>query len=120
MEERQRILKMVEEGRLTAAEAEELLDVLHESEAGEKSSGSAEEGARYLRIRVEERGEEKVNISLPLALARSFLDFVPAHAREEMESRGIELDSLLEQVEGSQGTLVNIEDDDEHVEIKLE
>ena len=120
MEERQRILRMVEEGKLSASEAEELLDVLEESGTGEESAGGSQDEARYLRIRVEEQGEEKVNIALPLSLARSFLGFVPAHAREEMESRGIELDSLLEQVEGSQGTLVNIEDDGEHVEIKLE
>ncbi len=118
-EERKRILEMVEAGKITADEAAELLATLEdvpETEAGEDCG----EQAKSLKIRVEEAGEEKVNISLPLFLARSFVDFVPENARRKMQERGIEIESVLEQADVEDGTLVNIHDGDDHVEITLE
>ncbi len=119
-EERKRILNMLEKGKITADEADELLETLSsapEEEAGFENKSSR---AKSLKIRIEEAGEEKVDISIPLSLARSFVDFVPENARAKMQERGIEIESVLEEADTEDGTLVNIQDGDEHVEIKLE
>lgn len=118
-QERKRILKMLEEGKITADEADDLLATLNSAPEKESRFSPGNE-AKSLKIRVEEAGEEKVNISIPLSLARSFVDFVPEDARRKMEKRGIEIESVLDQADAEDGTLVNIQDGDEHVEIKLE
>lgn len=117
-EERKRILKMVAEGKISPEEADQLLESLDQPAPAEKKAGKP----RFVKIRVEERGEEKVNISLPLMLVKSFMNFIPAEARNKMEDKNIDIETILAGLEenGGTGTLVDVEDDDEHVEIKIE
>ena len=69
-EEVKQILKMVEEGRITAEEAEKLIDVLKPDDGGGTSliSSTDDDYGKFLRIKVVENGNDKVNVNVPLSL----------------------------------------------------
>jgi len=117
--ERLRILKMVEEGKIDIDEANKLLETLEGDKKIEKKSNSKN---KSIKILVEEDGEEKVNISLPMILAKSFMKFLPKNAKESLNNQGVELDQVFESVDSEVegGTLVDIKDGKDHVIIKVE
>jgi hypothetical protein len=67
-EERLRILELLEKGRISAGEAEELLDAL--GEPAEPSRERATIGGRMIRLRIRitdlKTGQVKTNINVPL------------------------------------------------------
>jgi hypothetical protein len=88
------VLRLVAEGRLTAAEAEPILDALgadalgddvHDPSDEPDSEPSADGGdgrgtagsASSLRIEVSENGRKVVNLRIPVALGRLALDRIP-------------------------------------------
>jgi hypothetical protein len=76
---------------------------------------------RILRIRVSERGKQKVNVAIPLAIARIGKMKLGASGlvRGHLQKFGIDLDELLREVE-SAGRIVDINDDEDRVEIFVE
>jgi hypothetical protein len=107
-EDRKRILAMLAEGKLTADEAERLLDAMSRTpipvSAGPapKDQGS-NHAPRYLRVEVDandaSEGKTKVNIRVPMQLLRAGVRLsalIPPKAREEvnaaMRREGIALD----------------------------
>lgn len=131
-QERQRILKLVEEGKLTAEEGARLMDALDSAEGTPARGGKGRERAsfgssegRIVRIRVVEAqtGIERVNFGIPLALARLAGTLVPAAQRMELERHGIHFGDLISAVEsGETGTMAEVRDNDrgERVEISIE
>lgn len=120
--ERKRILKMLEEGTINAEEANKLLLTLETDESRDNDNKVKQtEGRRFIKILVEEAGREKVNISIPLSLARLALKFIPNSARDSLDEQDIDIDEILEAIdEGVEnGTLINIDDGDDHVVIKM-
>ena len=118
-DERMRILKMVEEGKVDVEEANNLLETLE----GKDEKKNIEAGkSKFIKILVEENGEEKVDISIPMVLARSFMKFVPKNAKQSLDDQNINLDDILESIESGveNGTLVDIKDGSDHVIIKVE
>ena len=77
--ERKKILEMLAEGKISAEDAERLLDKVSGStpEAGPGNAARAGEAGvtakkpRYLRILVERPGEDNVNVRVPLAFTRT-------------------------------------------------
>lgn len=72
-EERRRILEMVAQGKVTAQEAEGLLDAISQG-AFKPGGGGLKEEPKYLRILVEDdKGEHggRVNVRVPLNLIRA-------------------------------------------------
>ena len=136
MEERMRILRMVEEGKISAQEADRLLGALEGSEL----NGIAKKGkAKWLKVRVYEKdsGNPRVRVNVPLALVKigakigaKFSMKLPEEARREMSDKGIDLSDLkdLEKLESlidnlaDEGPfkLVDVEEDNERVEVFLE
>ena len=117
-DERIRILKMVENGKINIDEASQLLETLDTIPKKE-----TKKQARFLKIYVEKSGEEKVNISIPLSLAKSVLKYLPQKVKDNLNDREINLELLMKSIEGDLDkpfTLVNINDDDDRVVIKLE
>ena len=76
MEEKRRILEMVKEGKINAEEAARLLEALNPSPEPQKS-------ARKLKIQIFEEGRDKpkVNIAIPLKLAKFGMNFIPKNGR---------------------------------------
>ena len=121
-EERKRVLKMLEEGKIDVQEAEELLSSLDEAEESEsKSRPRSVEEANYLRIIVVEDGKEEVNISIPIQLVRTLKGLIPVKATSKLAEKGIDIDKVIDEIEKGtfDGKLVDIEDGDSHVEIRL-
>lgn len=116
-EERLRILEMLSEGKISPEEANDLLSTVEIKEVAKSSTKG-----RFLKVRVSEDGKEKVNVNLPLSLARFALKFVPDSARQEMLGKGIDVDSLISSItaELPMGKLVAVEDGGESVEIFIE
>ncbi|TES93641.1 MAG: hypothetical protein E3J87_01840, partial [Candidatus Cloacimonadota bacterium] len=64
MDEKLKILKMLEEGKITSDEAAKLLEII------EDKSPKIEGKARWLKVKVLEGGIQKINIKVPLSLIR--------------------------------------------------
>lgn len=121
-EERMRILKMIDEGKITAEEGAKLLAALS---AGEKSGRTRNfsrllgDKARWLRVRVTDMatGKPKASVNLPIALADVGLNIAAKYAPD------VAFDELIAAIqEGAQGKLIDVYDEEagEHVEIFIE
>lgn len=105
-DEIKKILKMVEEGKLKAEEAEKLISAILEPEK-KKSPG------RFLKIKIEDVSGDKVNVVLPIGLVKLATKFIPKDKKELLEEKDIDLDEILSAIkEGTQGEIVDIEDAD--------
>jgi len=123
-EERLRILEMVAEGKISAEEAEKLMETMEESDnkyQGKTQRPSAKK-SKSLKILVQEGGKEKVNLSIPLSLAQAFSGFIPENTKSKLEDKNINITELLENLEtGTEdGKLIDIDEGNEHVEIRIE
>lgn len=121
MNERQRILTMLQQGDLTAEEADKLLTALEQEPTNAPPEASRPKGnADLLRVHIDvkEHGEQKakMNVNIPLGLAKFASRFMPANARKELDAQGIDLTALVEQIEHElpDGPLVDIDVDDEN------
>ncbi|WP_324668187.1 SHOCT-like domain-containing protein [Geochorda subterranea] len=125
-DERLRILRLVQQGKVTPEQALALLDALGRhrrrgaGRAPEPARAPAGGRGRILRIRIVEDDEERVHLNIPLSLARSALRLVPARAQRYLA--GVDLEALLEQVEhGASGRILVVRDDEDNgVEVTVE
>lgn len=138
-EERARILRLVASGSVTPAEAEDLLAALEPPRPSEgRAPGSSGNlvprsaplppsppralSRRNLVIQIADGGETKVNVRIPLSLARAARKFIPRSAQASLENYDIKLDDLLSSLDGFEegGTLVEIRDGEDKVRIAVE
>jgi len=123
--DRMKVLELIEQGKVSAADGLELLKALEETPVNSPSRVKTGH-ERFLRVRV--NGDKaKVNVNLPLALikvASKFMgmgmNFIPEEARTEMNKKGIDLsqidlDELVELIDQGlvDGKLVDVEAEDE-------
>ena len=110
MDEKMRILKMVEEGKLSAEEAISLIDALGESVREDETAGQYPaydngcavvpkgQGTSYenkmLRIVVDSTKGDKVNVQLPVKIIRQVLKVTGKLPIQSQELQGIDLDTL--------------------------
>jgi hypothetical protein len=118
-DERDRVLKMLEDKKITAEEAARLLDAINRSEGGPDRRN------RFLKVRVYPRGSDraKVNVTLPIGLVRWGMNFIPEEARAKIEEQEIDLKMITDALEkGITGKIVDVDEDEHgnHVEIWLE
>ncbi|MEY4577521.1 MAG: hypothetical protein RL701_2224 [Pseudomonadota bacterium] len=106
-EERRRILNMLASGKLSASEAEHLLDVLEPAQLASNNTAPAAEVAprdpKFLRVVVDsqqsEHGMGKVNVRVPFTLIRAGMRLaalLPAAAHEPinraLRENGVDID----------------------------
>ena len=122
-EERLQILKMIEQGKITATEGAELLRALEQSDKSQKSEplkGSSP--ARWFRVRVTDTstGRHKVNVNIPMGLVNVGIKmgakFVPNIEDERYQ------DIMAAIRSGRQGKIIDVSDEEggERVEIFVE
>jgi hypothetical protein len=116
-DERLKILKMVEEGKISPEEAARLLSALTKAER-KRAAASPGEG-RWLRVRVTDMdsGKTAVNVNLPVSLVnvglRMGARFVP-----EMEGVSMtELDDAIRK--GLTGKIIDILDEEERQRVEV-
>ncbi len=121
-EERMKILKMIEEGKLSAEEGTKLLAALSDKRVPAPPRPPGMGGARWLRIRVTDvrTGRSKASVQIPLALVDAGMK-IGAHFAPEVE--GVDMSNVMEAVRsGMTGKIIDVtdEEDGEHVEIYVE
>ena len=105
--ERKKILEMLAEGKITADDAERLIEKLSAPASGTKSEGKPGEGAkaeegspakpRFMRIIIDKPGQDQVNVRIPLAFTRTgsnLLAVLPTQVREKLADRGIDIGAM--------------------------
>jgi hypothetical protein len=131
-EERMKILKMVEEGKISVEDGAKLLAALGSNGNGAGAGASAAQagfthiksptGAKWFRIRVTDMatGKAKVNVNLPIGLVSVGVKIAGKFAPE---TDTLEVQQIIEAIRsGAQGKIIDVmdEDDGEHVEIYVE
>ena len=134
-EEGKQVLKLLAEGKIDSEQAYRLLRALGDIDDGAKTPptppppqpgqpgqpGHPGARGRILRIRVTEGGEQKVNVAIPLAIARIGKMKLGSSGlvRGHLSKFGIDLDELLRSIDFP-GRIVDIADDEDRVEIFVE
>ena len=122
-EERMQILRMIEEGKISAAEGAQLLRALDSADRGtasEPRKGSSK--PRWFRVRVTDTktGRKKVDVNIPMGLVNVGIKM---GAKFAPEIDGEQYETIMEAVRtGQQGKIMDVfdEEDGEHVEIFVE
>ena len=121
-DERMKILKMIDEGKISAEEGAKLLSALSDSRKPSRkpttrnSSGGTR---RWLRVRVTDlaTGKSKATVNLPMGLVDAGLNIASQYAPD------VAFDELIEAIDaGAEGKIIDVIDDEdgEHVEIFIE
>ena len=129
-EEGKQVLRLLAEGKIDTEQAYRLLRALGDIDDGAKAPppppppphpGHPGARGRILRIRVTEGSEQKVNVAIPLAIARIGKMKLGSSGlvRGHLSKFGIDLDELLRSVDFP-GRIVDIADDEDRVEIFVE
>src|SRR5256714_14060889 len=131
-EDGKQILQLLAEGKIDVEQAYRLLRALgdvderaprapREPSPPPNPPGPPGTRGRILRIRVTEDGAQKVNVAIPLAIARiGKLNLASSGlVRGHLGKFGIDLDELLRSVDFP-GKIVDIADDEDRVEIFVE
>ena len=120
-EERLKILKMIDEGKISAEEGAKLLAALTQSRKSPRrpTPGGQGGGTRWLRVRVTDivTGKPKATVNLPIGLVDAGLNIASQYAPD------VAFDQLIEAInEGAQGKIIDVldEEDGEHIEIFIE
>jgi hypothetical protein len=129
VEERMKILKMIEDGKVTAEDGAKLLAALDESRKPPRlvppplpSGPGTTASGRWLRIRVTDvnTGRPKVNVNIPMGLVNVGLKM---GAKFAPEVDGLDVQQITEAINsGMTGKIIDVtdEEDGEHVEIFVE
>jgi len=123
-EERMKILKMIEDGKVSAEDGAKLLSALSEGRRGPgmPNSPRVAGAGRWLRIRVTDiaSGRSKASVQIPLGLIDAGMK-IGAHFAPEVE--GVDMSYVMEALRsGMTGKIIDVTDDEdgEHVEIYVE
>lgn len=121
-EERMQILKMIEEGKISAQDGAELLRALDLDSKPPAMPFKGASAPRWFRVRVTDMttGRAKVNVNIPMGLVNVGIKM---GARFAPEVEGVNYDEIMEAIHsGQQGKIMDItdEEDGERVEIFVE
>jgi len=127
-EERIKILKMIQDGRISAEQGIQLLEALDEGtrrstrERPPSALPSAGKAGRWFRVLVTDTntGKTRVNVRLPVGLIHAG---VKMGARFSPQVEGLDAEQLLHHLNsGESGKIVDVynDDDGEHVEVFIE
>jgi hypothetical protein len=125
-EERVKILKLVQDGKISADQGVQLLEALQDplknKAEGPAGQSKGAQVARWFRVSVTDTdtGKVRVNVRLPVNLITAG---VKMGARFSPEVEGLDMDQLMTLIKaGEIGKIVDVVDekDGEHVEVFLE
>ncbi|NLG88123.1 MAG: hypothetical protein GX494_02710 [Clostridiaceae bacterium] len=120
-EERMQILKMIEEGKLSAAEAMDLMNALEKDAADEELA--PKKPAKWLKIRVKTMEDKtKVKLNIPISPVDVGLRLRAAYVTELKEAGldQIDMKEVIEAVKnGAEGKIVDIEDEESQTKIEV-
>jgi len=122
-EERMKILKMINDGKITAEEGAQLLSALTQRSEKPQKSPSRSLAGQYLRVRVSDMstGKAKVNVNVPMKLVDAGLNIAAQFAPEMSDAQMMEAvkEALSENMRGKIVDVID-EEDQEHIEIFID
>jgi len=120
-EERMRILRMIQEGKITADEGSKLLTALRESRKDSRTVvAPLRVGKGMLRVRVTDMltGKPKVSVNLPLGLVDAGMSIASQYAPD------VNFSQIADAIRSGQmeGKIVDVidEEDGEHIEVYID
>jgi len=119
-EERMQILKMIEEGKISAKEGAELLRALEKE--GSSKGPEPLKGAstpRWFRVRITDlaSGKNKVNVNIPMGLVNVGMKM---GARFAPEIDGVDFDELSRLIRGgAHGKVIDVSDNEEGERVEI-
>ena len=125
-EEQNRILKLLENGKITSEQAAKLLQALNGAANTRPGAGGP---TKFLKIRVYEGdlNKPKVRVNVPISLVKIATKFIPQDKGtitindQTINIKDLDIDELIASLkEGEAGKIVEVEDDNERVEIFIE
>jgi hypothetical protein len=117
-DERMQILRMLEAGKVNSEEAAKLLDAV-------ETRVRPGEGVHKKKLRIvvtdPATNKSRLNLTLPIGLARFAAKFIPPHTKQKMTEEGIDIDEIVSQVVAeNSGKVVDIVSDQGKIEITIE
>ena len=114
MDEKLRILKMVEEGTLTAEQGAELMSALDSGEPGQTALEKISYDKKMFRIVVDSAEGDKVKIQFPVGAVKKILKATGKLPIPEKDLEGVDLSSIMDAVsecldDELEGDFVNVE-----------
>ncbi len=123
MSEKIKILKMVEEGKITAEEGIKLLEAI-ETKKEEIKSIEKSRSAKWLRVKVYDPEDNvKANVNIPLALVETGLKIGRAYDKDLNDSlKDVDFKEIVNSVKnGAEGKIVDVESEKgDKVEVYVE
>ena len=133
MEDKKRILKMVEEGKITAEEAIKLLEVLDSSEKCDTAPKSEiveeddffnfknnDKKGKMLFVRVKSSDGTKVKVNIPLEFIK-IMGGIGSMYSNEFEKHNIDIAKLMDAIDnGFVGRIVEVEDGNDKVIVEIQ
>ena len=121
-EERMRILRMIQEGKITAEEGAKLLAALRESRKDPRQGGVtvSRGGKGMLRVRVTDMitGKAKVSVNLPMGLVDAGMSIASQYAPD------VNFTQIADAIRSGEieGKIVDVidEEDGEHIEVFID
>jgi len=116
-DEKMQILKMVEEDKIDAKEAMELINAL---EGNEENIGLKND-VKWLKVRVKTL-DDKVNVNIPVSLVDIGLKLATTYASNlnKFESDQIDVKAIIEAVKnGDEGKIVDVEDAEKQTKVEV-
>lgn len=121
-EERMQVLKMLEEGKITAEEAAKLLSALEEGvKAEQEPRKSPQTGPKKRRVRISVTDsatgkQKKVNVNLPIGVVK----IAKKMSRFPGDFDGIKIDDILDEIDAeTEGKIIDVQDDEGNKRVEI-
>jgi hypothetical protein len=114
--ERMTILRMVEQGKISAEDGARLLAALGDTqESASKPRGNVFDSSRLLQVRVTDltTNRQKVNVNVPVGLFQLVFRWLPESAKDQLDQVQDAIDA------GASGRLVEVVDQDSSVRVEI-
>ncbi len=99
-EEILKVLEMIKEGKITPEEGEKLLSAMRTGDQADAPKAKAKNSMLRVRVDVtdpEKKEQAKVNVNIPLTLAKKaagLVSLIPKEAKAELADKGIDLEAI--------------------------
>lgn len=113
--ERMTILRMIEQGKISAEEGARLLKTLNNRAADEPQAPKGFDMSRSIQVRVHDlaTNRQKVNVTVPIGLVQLVWQWIPASAQGQLEQIKGAIDA------GVSGRLAEVVDQDSGVRVEI-
>jgi hypothetical protein len=124
-EEIQKILSLLEEGKISKEQAGQLIDALNDTKEQKEDASNVSNQARKFKVHISDENRHNINLNLPISWVSFGLKFVSDHNSFIcIGGKSIPIDKklLMEAITNPnyRGTLVDIQQDDSHIQVIVE